>query len=75
MEQEEIPIQKIPTRGEIRRKKGRNYLLISISSLVVYVIWDFVLEWGGAIGALLLVSIIVFLLLGVSTLMKARTGN
>jgi len=75
MEKEEIPTRYIPTRGEIRRKRGRNYLIISIASLATYLIWTLKLDLGGMIGALLSLSVIVFLFLGVSALIKAKTGN
>ena len=75
MEQEETPTQYIPTRGEIRRKRGRNYLIISIALLAAYLIWTLKLDLAGMIGVLLIYSSIVFLILGVNALMKAKTGN
>ena len=72
MEQEETPTQYIPTRGEIRRKRGRNYLIISIASLAAYLIWTLKLDLVGMIGPLLIYSVIVFLFLGVNALIKAK---
>jgi len=72
MEQEETPIQYIPIRGEIRRKRGRNYLIISIALLAAYLIWTLKLDLVGTIGPLLSYSVIVFLFLGVNALIKAR---